>query len=192
MSDLPANLPKSIEEGLKALSGRWGYFVVFGVALIALGAMAAGLVVSATLASVFAIGVLMVLTGAAEIAIGFHARDWGRLALWILSGVLYAAAGLIAISRPMMAAAVFTLMLGAGLIASGALRFFLSTHLPADGPRGLAMFSSAVTIIFGLVVLLGWPGDSGFVLGTILAVDLLFAGVGWLGLGLALRARNAG
>jgi uncharacterized membrane protein HdeD (DUF308 family) len=81
-------------------------------------------------------------------------------------------------------------MLGAGLVASGVVRLFLSTHLPAGAPRWSAVASGIVTTLFGAVVLLGWPADSLVVLGTILGVDLIFSGAGWLSLGLALRARQ--
>ncbi len=189
MIDAPAPVPHSLAEGLRQLESRWPYFIGFGVLLAGLGILALGVVAIATLASVFSIGFLMILAGVVEISIGLSARGWGRLFLWAMAGILYALAGLIAISRPMMAAEVFTLMLGAGLIASGLVRTFVSFHLPLGSPRWGALLSAAVTIVFGLVVVLGWPGDSQIVLGTILGVDLIFAGAGWLGLGMALRSR---
>jgi len=193
MTDIPPSLPPSpthpLEEGLQRLSPKWRYFAGFGVLLVILGLLAIGMVVAATVASVLVIGFFMVMTGCLEVMIGFGARDWGRLVLWVATGLLYAAAGIVTISRPDLAAAIFTLLLGAGLVATGLVRLFLSSHVPTGHPRSLIILSSIVTVVFGGVIVLGWPGDSPIVLGTILGVDLLFSGIGWLGFGLALRSR---
>lgn len=189
MTDAPNLSVHSLEFGIRQLENRWLMFVGFGALVCLFGVLALGMVAAATLASVLTIGVLMAVTGVAEIFIGFGARDWGRLALWVASGLIYAAAGAVAIARPGMAAAVFTLLLGAGLIASGLVRLYLAAHLPAGNMRWAAFLSGAVTALFGLVVVLGWPGDSLIVLGVILGVDLIFAGMSWLMLGFGLRAR---
>jgi len=183
-------LPRISSDRIALLADKWPWFATLGVLLLILGAIALGLVVSATIASVFAIGIFMIAAGLLEIAIGFQARDWGRLALWVATGLLYAVAGGVTLARPGMAAAVFTLMLGAGLMATGVVRLFLGSHLPSGAPRGLAIASGVVTTLFGLIIVLGWPGDSLIVLGTILGVDLLFAGLNWLTLGLALRSQR--
>jgi uncharacterized membrane protein HdeD (DUF308 family) len=155
--------------------------------MMILGLLALGMVVTATVASVLIIGVFMTIAGCAEIMMGFGARDWGRLALWVATGFLYAAAGIVTIMKPDLAAAIFTLMLGAGLVATGLIRLFLSTHAPAGPSRTMVILAGLATTLFGIVIVVGWPADSLIVLGAILGVDLLFSGVGWLAFGLALR-----
>jgi uncharacterized membrane protein HdeD (DUF308 family) len=44
-----------------------------------------------------------------------------------------------------------------------------------------------VTLLFGLIILLHWPFSSLYVLGIILGVDLIFAGMGWINLGFFLK-----
>jgi uncharacterized membrane protein HdeD (DUF308 family) len=88
------------------------------------------------------------------------------------------------------ASVVLTLMLGAGLIAAGLVRVFLATKLPAGQPRLLVFVAAAVTILLGLIVVNRWPLDSVYVLGTLLGVDLLFHGVGWVSFGTGLHARS--
>jgi uncharacterized membrane protein HdeD (DUF308 family) len=41
-----------------------------------------------------------------------------------------------------------------------------------------------------LIIIGHWPADSVLVLGTLLGVDLLFHGAGWVSFGLGLRARR--
>jgi uncharacterized membrane protein HdeD (DUF308 family) len=85
---------------------------------------------------------------------------------------------------------VLTLMLGAGLIAAGAVRGYLAFQLPADHPRAMVFLAALVTVLLGLVIVTHWPADSIWVLGTLLGVDLLFNGSGWVSFGLGLRARR--
>jgi len=120
-----------------------------------------------------------------------HPRSWGRFFLWVIGGALYLAAGVICIVNPVFASVVLTLMLGAGLIAAGLVRIYLATELPAGQPRLLVFVAAAVTILLGLIIIVNrWPLDSVYVLGTLLGVDLLFHGVGWVSFGMGLHARS--
>jgi uncharacterized membrane protein HdeD (DUF308 family) len=81
-------------------------------------------------------------------------------------------------------------MLGAGLIAAGIVRIVLGFQLPHDHPRALVFLAGAVTALLGLIIVGHWPADSVLVLGTLLGIDLLFHGAGWVSFGLGLRARR--
>ncbi|MCW2573885.1 MAG: hypothetical protein JWO88_3943 [Frankiales bacterium] len=174
--------------GFAPLMAHWKLLVTLGCLMILLSAVAFMLVAAATLASVLIIGSFMSLIGIAEIVIAFSARTWGRFLIWALAGLLYLVAGVITISQPAFAASFFTLFLGAGLIATGAVRLLFGFGLGAGGPRGMVVLAGLVTLFFGLLILAGWPGDSLVVLGALLSADLLIYGVGWLSIGLALRS----
>lgn len=178
----------SLGYAIERLSHRWGWFVAFGVLIALLGALAIALVVSATIASVFLVGIFIIFAGTVEIFVGLGSRTWSRFFLWIAAGLLYIVAGAIAIAQPLFAAVVFTLVLGAGLMATGIVRLWLAWHLTAGHPKGLVIFSALLTTLLGLVITLGWPGDSLFILGLLLGIDLIFYGAGWIGFGLMLRA----
>ena len=78
--------------------------------------------------------------------------------------------------------------LGCGLLAAGVVRVYLAMQLPAGQPRGLVFLAAAVTILLGLIIVSHWPLDSVYVLGTLLGVDLLFHGVGWVSFGMGLHS----
>jgi uncharacterized membrane protein HdeD (DUF308 family) len=82
------------------------------------------------------------------------------------------------------------LVLGAGLIAAGVVRLYLALQLPVEQPRLMVFVAGAVTILLGLIIVTHWPADSIWVLGTLLGVDLLFNGAGWVSFGLGLRSRR--
>ena len=50
--------------------------------------------------------------------------------------------------------------------------------------------SGVVTTLLGVMVLAQWPYSGLFVIGLFFGVDLVFAGAGWVGFGLALRNRT--
>src|SRR5271165_7428866 len=116
MSNVDAS-PHSLGEAVERLRAKWASITGFGVLLVALGFAALFFSLIATIATVTLNGVLFLVAGAAEIAIGMHARSWGRFFLWVIGGALYLAAGVICIVNPVFASVVLTLMLGAGLIA---------------------------------------------------------------------------
>ena len=179
----------SLGEAIERLKGKWAAITAFGVLLVVLGAAALVFSLAATIATVTLNGVLFLIAGAAEIGIGMHSRGWGQFFLWVVSGLLYIAAGILCIVNPIFASVVLTLLLGAGLIAAGVVRGYLATQLPPDQPRALVFLAAAVTIVLGLIIVSRWPFDSIYVLGTLLGVDLLFHGVGWVSFGMGLHSR---
>jgi len=50
--------------------------------------------------------------------------------------------------------------------------------------------SSVITLFLGLVILAHWPVSSLYILGLFLGIDLILAGVGWISVGLGLKART--
>jgi uncharacterized membrane protein HdeD (DUF308 family) len=181
--------PHSLGEAIERLRGKWAAITAFGVLLVVLGIAAIVFSLVATIVTVTLNGVLFLIAGCAEIGIGMHARGWGAFFLWVAGGLLYLAAGVLCIVNPILASVVLTLLLGTGLLAAGLVRTYLATQLPTDQPRGLVFLAAAVTILLGLIIISHWPLDSVYVLGTLLGVDLLFQGVGWVSFGIGLHSR---
>jgi uncharacterized membrane protein HdeD (DUF308 family) len=180
----------SLGHAIERLREKWGAIVAFGSLLVLLGAAALIFTLASTIATVTLNGVFFLIAGAAEIGIGAHAQGWGRFFLWVIGGVLYIVAGVICIINPIFASLALTLALGAGLIAAAVVRGYLAFELPSTRRRGMVFFASAVTLLLGLIIVARWPSDSTYVLGTLLGVDLLFHGAGWVTFGLGLRARH--
>jgi uncharacterized membrane protein HdeD (DUF308 family) len=177
----------SLGEAIERLREKWAAITAFGVLLVVLGFVALFFSLVATIVTVTLNGVLFLIAGGAEIGIGMHSRTWGRFFFWVLGGLLYLAAGALCIVNPVLASVALTLILGAALIAAGVVRVYLAFQLPADQPRALVFVAAAVTILLGLVIVTHWPLESVYVLGTLLGLDLLFHGVGWVSFGMGLR-----
>jgi uncharacterized membrane protein HdeD (DUF308 family) len=173
--------------GLEPLRAKSGWIVALGVVYVIAGIIALGSVVLATVVSVFLVGIMMLIAGIAEVINAFQIKTWGRFLLWLLLGALYILAGIVTFENPLLAAAVLTLVLGVALVASGVMRMFLSFSMMQGTPWIWVLLSGIVTLLIGLVILAHWPVSSLYILGVFLGVDLVIAGVGWIGLGLGLR-----
>src|SRR5690625_4482853 len=176
-------------EAIKQLASKWGWFVALGIVLLALGIIASLHVFIAAVVSVWFVGLMMIFGGVAQLFHAWHTRHWSYFILWSLSGLLYLVGGVIAFINPMLGAAMLTLLLGASLIGLGALRLWIWLGNRGQiGWQWLA-FSGVVSIIAGLFIAWGWPENSLFVMGILLAIDLLFQGWGLLFLGFALKGQ---
>lgn len=186
----PSPLPApGLGSALDGLRSRWGLVAGVGVLFVVFGLVALGSVVTATVASVWMVGLMMILSGAVEVVHGFAVRSWSRAVLWMVLGTLYGLAGVFAIMNPIVAAGVLTLLLGAGLVASGLVRVVLAFQMKGGTPWGWIVVSGLITALLGAAILAQWPLSSLWVLGIFLGIDLVFAGLGWIMMGVALRRR---
>jgi uncharacterized membrane protein HdeD (DUF308 family) len=150
------------------------------------GVLALTLVATSTLAMVFFIAIMLILAGGAEIVLGLNSRDWPTFFLWVVSGLFYLVSGAFALAQPEVAASVLTIFVGIGFVVAGIARFWLGWRLPS-GPKAYILLASIITTLLGVMILLGWPGDSLIILGTLFGVDLVFYGASWVALALKLR-----
>lgn len=182
--------PQSLGEGMRTLRAKWGWIVALGVVFMLAGVIALGSVIAATASAVLVIGVMMIMSGAAEIIAAFGVKSWGKFAFWLLLGVLYVGAGVICILDPFKAATILTLFLGMALMIGGIVRMFLAWSMREAGkPWGWVVLSGIITLLLGLIIIAKWPYSSEYTLGIFLGIDLIFIGSGWLTVGLALRKR---
>jgi uncharacterized membrane protein HdeD (DUF308 family) len=172
---------------LEPLRAKWGWIVALGIVYVVTGLIALSSVVMATVASVFVVGIMMLIAGVAEVINAFQIKTWGRFLLWLLLGVLYIVAGFVTFENPLLAAALLTLMLGAALVASGIMRVLLAFGMKDATPWIWVALSGVITFLIGLVILAHWPVASLYVLGIFLGIDLVVAGVGWIGVGLGMK-----
>ena len=151
------------------------------------GVIALGSVVSATAATVFVVGIMMLIAGVAEVINAFQIKTWGKFLFWLALGVLYILAGFVAFENPLLTAVWLTLILGVALVASGIMRIFLGFSMKEGTPWVWVVVSGVITLLLGLIILVHWPISSLWTLGIFLGVDLVIAGASWIGVGMGLK-----
>jgi uncharacterized membrane protein HdeD (DUF308 family) len=170
-----------------AVRSKWSWFIGIGILLLLLGGLALGNLVVATVASVLFIGMLMLLGGIIEIVHSFGVQNWKSFLFWLLSGLLYAAAGIVAFMNPILASTVLTFLLAAALLAIGIIRIWTGYQSRHSTGWSWIVASGVVTALLGIVIALGWPINSLWVLGAFLAIDLIFQGWSFIAFGWGLK-----
>ena len=62
--------------GLAPLKTKWGWIVALGVVYVIAGVIALGSVVMATIASVYVVGIMMLIAGVFEVIHSFQIKTW--------------------------------------------------------------------------------------------------------------------
>ena len=185
VSDAQPTVPSSSEP----LRAKCGWIIALGVVYLVAGIVALSSVAFATAVTVFLVGVMMIVAGVAEVINAFQFKSWGKFVLWIVLGLLYIVAGVVTFQNPLLAAALLTLMLGVALVASGIMRIVLAFSMKEGMPWMWVVLSGVITLLLGVIILAKWPVASLYILGLFLGIDLVFAGVGWIFVGLGLKSR---
>src|ERR1700709_953340 len=157
------------------LRAKSGWIIALGVVYLLAGLIALGSVVTATVASVLVVGVMMIIAGVAEGFSAFQVKSWGKFLLWVLLGVLYIVAGFVTFENHLLAAALLPLTLGASLGASDIMRIILAFSMKQETPWIWIVLSGVITLLLGLLILARWPVSSLYILGLFLGIDLIMA-----------------
>ena len=178
---------QELRHELNALLGSWFWFVLLGVALVVLGTIALGSVMIASLAAAVAIGVLLLLAGAAEAVGAFWCRCWSGFFLELLSGVLSIVVGLLFLRAPVGALAALTLLVACFLMVGGIFKI-VSAVAYRFAAWGWTLAGGIIDVILGVLIWQGWPASSLWVIGLFVGINLIFRGFNWIALGMALRS----
>ena len=172
---------------LDAVRHHWRWILASGIAFIGLGSMAFAYSVLVTLASVFVLGWALVFGGLFQSLHAFKVSQWSGFLLELLLAILYGVVGLVMVTHPESGAMSLTLLIGAFFLVTGLFRIFAGTMLHPPG-RAWLLLSGVVTLLLGLLIWMEWPASGLWVIGTFVAIDMIFSG-SWL-IMLALNARN--
>ena len=166
-----------------SLKEKWGWFVALGVALIMGGGIAFGNVMAATVASVYYVGMIMLIGGVLHLMQAFRVKKWESVFYWILSGACYTIAGVFAFLNPLLASAALTLLMAVALAIAGGFRIWTAFKLRPLAGWGWIALGGLVTLIAGLIIAAGWPVNSLWILGLFLAIDLVMQGLALIAFG---------
>lgn len=172
---------------LATLSGIWLLLLGMGIALIVLGFAAIGSAFIATLATVIVFGVQLIVAGILEIAASFWGRCWRGFFSHLLAGIFYLFAGILLIDHPFDAAKGITLVIAVALLVGGLFRIILSLSERFQGWE-LVLLNGIVSLLLGISIWKQWPSSAVWVIGLFVGIELLFTGLSWVMLALAVRA----
>jgi len=173
--------------GPESLREIWGFVMGMGIALMLLGIAAIGSSFIATFATVLVFGILLLLGAIFEVVTAFWGRNWRGFFLHLLTGVLYLIAGIFLINNPVGAALGLTLLVAVCLLTGGAVRIVLSLLERFDG-WGWIFLNGIVSVLLGAAIWRQWPLSGLWALGLFVGIEMLFSGLSWVMLALAVRS----
>lgn len=168
-------------------NAKWGWYVALGILQILLGIFAWFDVIGVSLAGAIFIGAALLVGGVFQIIHSFMDRGWGGFLLQLLAGILYVIGGFLIMSEPVQGAVVITLVVCILMVVAGCFRVALATRHWHLAGAGLLLFGGLVSIGVGIALYATLPWSGLWVLGTLIAVELIIHGAAWLEFGLGLR-----
>jgi uncharacterized membrane protein HdeD (DUF308 family) len=191
MSTNQANIADIQRAMNRALRRHWVLYLIEGIVLLVLGAIAIILPPLGTLAATILFGWVFLVSG----VVGLFTSFWMRQApgFWwsLISAVLGVAVGFWLLAMPVSGAISLTLLLIAFFFVEGiaSIMFALDHKRELSGQWGWMLVSGVVDLVLGVVILAGLPGTAVWAIGVLVGINMVFGGVALTMM--ALHARNA-
>jgi len=168
------------------LRRSWGWYLVVGIALVVLGAIAIGSTFVMTIASVLFFGWILLISGVLEIVHAFWHKRWSGFFLDLLTGILYVVAGWMMITNPQESALLLTLLIAMFLVFEGVFRIVAA--LAVRYPHwGWVLLNGVVSLLLGVLIWRRWPVSALWVIGFFVGIEMLLNGWSLVMLGLTGR-----
>ena len=172
-----------------ALHAHWMLFLIEGIVLVLLGAIAIVVPPLATLTYTILIGWVFLISGAVGLVTTFWMRHAPGFWWSLLSALIAIAAGLALLGWPLTGALSLTLVLTAFFIVEGiaSIMYAIEHRNQLTGRWGWMLLSGVIDLILAAIIIAGLPGTAAWALGLLVGINMLFGGVAMIGMALAAR-----
>jgi uncharacterized membrane protein HdeD (DUF308 family) len=174
-----------------ALHRHWVLFLVEGIVLLILGALAVLVPPIATLAVTILFGWLFFISGIVGLITTFWMRNAPGFWWSLVSAVLAIVVGLLLLVKPLGGALSLTLLLIAFFIVEGAasIMFALDHRRELSGQWGWMLVSGIIDLALAMMIFAGLPSTAAWAVGLLVGINLIFGGAAMIAM--ALHARRA-
>lgn len=172
------------------LQKNWGWLLALGILFVILGAVGLGMTFALTLASVVVFGVLLLIGGGVQLVDAFKFKGWKSILWHLLIALAYGLAGIAIITDPLLASTFLTAMLAGAIVGVGFLRIIMAFQSRGSQGWGWLLLAGIVSILLGVLIFARWPVSALWVIGLLVAIEMIMHG--WSYIFLALAARDAG
>jgi len=173
------------------LHEHWVLFLVEGIVLLILGAVAVAIPPLATLALTIFFGWLILISG----VVGLITTFWMRHApgFWwsLLSAILGIVVGVMLVASPVIGALSLTFLLITFFLVEGAvsIMFAFDHRRELSGQWGWMLVSGIIDLVLAVMILAGLPSTAAWALGLLVGINMIFGGAAMIAM--ALHARKA-
>jgi uncharacterized membrane protein HdeD (DUF308 family) len=157
----------------------WGWLLMLGILLAALGITCIVKSQTATHFSIMALGWILAISAVFWLVSAFYTISWQGFFFYLLNAILRGVIGYLLISHP-DAGATVTGLVACLLIVGGLYRAVLATLM--QFPRwAWTVFAGLVAFILGIYILATWSTVTPYFLGLAIGIDLLLDGTALAG-----------
>jgi uncharacterized membrane protein HdeD (DUF308 family) len=175
-----SNISSVFEAGLEELRKSWGWFLMFGIVLMILGAACIAKSQTATTFSVLALGWVLAISGVVWLVGALQTWTWGGFFVYLLNAIIRCVTGYLLIRHPDAGAEAVTMIVAALFIVGGLFRAIGAGMI--QFPRwGWTVFAGLVSVVLGVYLLATWSASSTFFIGLAIGIDLVFDGSSLVG-----------
>lgn len=174
----------------QSLHDHWLLFLLEGIILLVLGALAIVIPQVATLAVTILVGWLFLISG----VVGLATTWWMRQApgFWwsLVSALLGIGAGVVLLAWPVSGVLSLTLVLIAFFVIEGiaTIMFALDHKRMLSGRWGWMLASGIIDLVLAAIIFAGLPGTAAWAIGLLVGINMIFGGASLTAM--ALHARS--
>lgn len=170
---------EQLREIVNANKTAW---MVAGIVLVLLGALCIVMPFAAGVWTVLLLGVILIISGISTIVHAFKSRGGVGFVVQLILGTLYVVIGAMLAFNPLEGIVAVTLIIGVLLLVDGLTRLVLAFRIRRAPGWSWLLGGGVLSLLLGLIIVSGWPGDSTWVLGLFIGIDLLMLGVTLIGI----------
>lgn len=176
-----------------ALRAHWKFFLVEGIVLLIMGAIAVCVPPIATVAVEVFIGWIILLSGVLGLVMTFQTRGSPGFSWSLLSALLGIIVGIVLLAWPLSGVLSLTVMLTIFLALEGiaSIMYAMAHRRERTSRWELMLVSGIVDLILAGLILAGLPGTAAWAIGLIVGINMLFGGVALIALALQARSGTA-
>jgi uncharacterized membrane protein HdeD (DUF308 family) len=156
-------------------SSTW--FVLGAIVMVIAGVLAISLPLATTTAISILLAWLLIAGGIGHLIAALRFDSFASFVWELLVAAVAIFAGAYIRTHPAMAPITLTFVLAVLFLASGISEFALFFRVRSSPHSAWILINAAVDIIIGLVVLRNWPANSLWLLGVLVGISLVVAGV---------------
>lgn len=147
-----------------------------------LGVIAILAPIASTFVAAIVIGIMLIAGGILRLFHSFGGKRQQSTAWLVISSLLYMAAGVAVLWRPLIGTLSLTLVVGTFFVVGAVSKAIHAYQYRGTHSSGWLLFDAIISGLLGILLLVGLPTTAFWALGVIVGVDLMMAGVAWLAL----------
>jgi uncharacterized membrane protein HdeD (DUF308 family) len=162
-----------------------GWSIALSVLMILAGMLAIASPLAAGLAANVFVAWPIALSGCFHLVFAWYRPSAGGFLWELLVGTLYAFTGGYLVMHPLTGLESLTIALAFYLFVEAILEFVLGVTLRPLPGSGWLLLHGIVTLILAAMIWRTWPSSTGWVIGTLVGISMLFSGASRLAISLA-------